>query len=189
MRAATLWTSLIALGLLLAGCEDPFAPTRQPVPDEAATTTLFDFQTSGLRDPSAFDVIGRRAIRIDQSSGWDFLVAATGDGHEFRPRSLVLDVTAASGLQRFDGTFEELRVAPEGGYVTDAPVPVEVGAVYAARSRQDPGIRGFSCLRFLKLEVVSVDEPAGAVSIRHIGNPNCGRRTLIAGASGDEQDE
>lgn len=188
MRAATLWTSLIALGLLLAGCEDPFAPTRQPVPDEATTTTLFDFKTSGLRDPSAFDVIGRRAVRIDQSSRWDFLVASTDDGHEFRPRSLVLNVSAASGLQRFDGTFEQLRVAPEGGYVTDAPVPVEVGAVYAARSRQDPGLR-VSCLRFLKLEVVSVDQPAGAVTIRHIGNPNCGRRTLIAGASGDEQDE
>lgn len=188
MRNQAVWTSLIALGLLLAGCEDPFAPTLQPVPSEATETTLFDFQTSSLRDPSAFDVISRQAVRTDQSSGWDFLLAGVEGGFELRPRSLVLDVTATSGLQRFDGGFEQLRVAPEGGYVTDDPVSVEVGAVYAARSRQNPAF-AISCLRFLKFEVVSIDPEAGSLTIRHIGNPNCGRRTLIAGASGEDQDQ
>lgn len=188
MRIAALWTSLLGLAVLLAGCEDPFAPTLQPVPSEATTTTLFEFQDSELRDPSAFDVIGRRPIRTDQSSGWDFLVAASGDGLEFRPRGLVLDGESTAGLQRFDGTFEDLDVAPENGYVTDEALDVEEGAVYVARSRRDPSL-GVSCLRYLKLEVVSLEPGAGSVTFRHIGNPNCGRRTLIAGATGDEQDE
>lgn len=188
MRSSLTRLSPLLLVVLLLACDDPFAPSLRPVPEEPSTAALFDFETSDLRDPSAFDVIGGREVRTDQTSGWDFLLARDGEGLEFRPRSLVLDVTSTAGLQPFEGTFEELRTAPEGGYVTDDPVPVEEGGVYAARSRQDPGF-GVSCLRFLKLEVTAVDPEQGSVTIRYLGNPNCGRRTLVPGATGEEQQQ
>lgn len=175
---------LVALAAgFLAGCEDPFAPNLAPVPDEPSEAVLFDFRTAELRQPSAFDVISTRAVRTDQTSGWDFLVEADRGTFLFRPRSVVLDESSTAGLQRMDVSFEELSMAPEGGYVTDDPVPAEEGAVYAARSRQ----RSAGCLRFLKLEVLAVDPEAGSLDVRFLGNPNCGRRTLVAGATGEEQ--
>lgn len=169
----------------LAGCDDPFAPTLAPVPDEPSETVLFDFRTSELRQASAFDVNAGRAVRTDQSSGWDFLLELDDGTFVFRPRSVVLDENSTAGLQKVSAGFEELSMAPEGGYVTDDPVPVEAGAVYAARSRQQSA----GCLRFLKLEVLEADAQAGSVGIRFLGNPNCGRRTLVAGATGEEQEQ
>lgn len=177
---------LVALSAAaLAACEDPLAPTLAPVPDEPSRVTLFDFETSELRQPAAFDVAGPRAVLTHQTSGWDFLVGRDGGAFRFRPRSVVLDVSATSGLQRVSSSFGELSMAPEGDYVTDDPVPVEQGAVFAARSRQ----QGIGCLRFAKIEILEVDAEAGSVRIRYLGNPNCGRRTLVAGATGEEQEQ
>lgn len=177
---------LVALAAsLLAACDDPFAPTLAPVPDEPSLATLFDFRTSELREASAFDLASGGAVRTDQTAGWDFLVELDQGTFLLRPRSSVLDVTSTAGLQPASVPFEELSMAPEEGYVTDDPVPVEEGAVYAARSRR----QGIGCLRFLKLEVLETDVASGRLEIRHLGNPNCGRRTLVAGATGEEQDQ
>lgn len=176
---------LVALaGGALAACEDPLAPTLRPVPDEPSETTLYDFRTSELRQVSAFDVVSASAVRTDQTSGWDFLLALEDGAFRFEPRGVVLEESSSAGLQRMSTTFEGLSMAPEDGYVTDGPVPLEEGAVYAARSRQQG-----ACLSFLKLEVLAVDAGAGSVSVRYLGNPNCGRRTLVAGATGEEQQQ
>ena len=34
-----------------------------------------------------------------------------------------------------------------------------------------------------------MDAGAGSATVRYLGNPNCGRRTLVAGATGDEQQQ
>ena len=181
--------SAVLMTVVLAACEDPFAPQLRPVPEEPSTAVLFDFETSDLRSPSAFDVAGRREVRTDQTAGWDFLLGRDEGEFEFRPRNVVLGGNSTAGLQPFDGTFEELRMAPEGGYVTDETVAVEVGDVFSARSRQEGGGFGIGCLRFLKLEVTALDPQEGSATIRYLGNPNCGRRTLVAGATGSEQEQ
>jgi hypothetical protein len=185
LRTSSLILLVVLTAGVLTGCDDPFAPTLAPVPDEPSEAVLFDFRTSELRQPSAFDVISTRAVRTDQTSGWDFLVELDEGTFLFRPRSVVLDESSTAGLQRSSSGFEDLSMAPEGGYVTDDPVPVEEGAVYAARSRQQSA----GCLRFLKLEVLAVDVEAGSLEVRFLGNPNCGRRTLVAGATGEEQEQ
>ena len=185
----SLLASVAFLSVVLAACEDPFAPRLQPVPEEPSTAVLFDFETSELRSPSAFDVVSRREVRTDQTAGWDFLLGRDGGQFEFRPRNVVLGGNSTAGLQAFDGTFEELRMAPEEGYVTDEVVPIEVGDVFAARSRQEGGGFGIGCLRFLKLEVTALEPAEGSATIRYLGNPNCGRRTLVAGATGEEQEQ
>lgn len=194
MRSLLQIRPLVFLALLsaatagLAGCDDPLSSRRLPVPDEPSEATLVSLEDGTLRDPSAFDVTGPAPVRTDQTSEWDFLLDRSAAGSlQFSPRNVVLDTDSPAGLQRVESSFEELTVAPESGYVTDEPVPVESGAVYVARSRPDPNVR-ITCFRFLKLEVLSVDPGAGRVTFRHLGNPNCGRRTLEAGAPGGEQD-
>lgn len=185
---------LVALltGLVLVvtatACDDPLSSRRAPVPEEPSQATLISLEDGSLRDASAFDVTGPETVRTDQTSEWDFAVQRAGDGGlVFAPRNVILGGSSAAGLQRVETGFQGLREAPQDGYVTDETVPVDPGAVYAVRSRRDPGV-AVSCFRFMKMEVLSVDRDGGIVTIRYLGNPNCGRRTLVAGASGEEQD-
>lgn len=184
--------AVLALALLLAvtltACEDPLSASRAPVPEEPSRATLVSLEDGGLREASAFDVIGPDVVRTDQSPEWDFALSRSGEGDlRFAPRNVVLGTSSAAGLQPFEGRFEELTVAPDGGYVTDESVPLDPGAVYSVRSRRDPRV-GVSCFRFMKMEVLSVDRDAGRVTLRYLANPNCGRRTLRPGASGEDQD-
>lgn len=150
-----------------------------PLPSEA---TLWSFRDAPLRQPSAFSLKQGRAVRTDQVSEWDFVGWLTGEGEaQFRPRALLLEDGSEAGLQRVDVGFEQLEEAPEEGYVTDAPVRADSGAVYAARSRQDPDVRRLQCFRYAKLEVLSVDREAGNVTVRHVVNPNCQDRDLTPG--------
>lgn len=178
----------LALSLALTACDDPLSSRLISLPSEPGQATLVSLEDGSLRQESAFDIAGSGPVRTDQTSEWDFAVDRDGAGDLlFAPRNVILEASSAAGLQRIESSFEDLTVAPEEGYTSDETVPVEEGAVYAARSRRDPNVR-VSCFRFMKLEVVSVDRAGGLVTFRHLINPNCGRRTLVAGASGEDQD-
>lgn len=180
-----LLTTLFLLAVPVLGCEDSLGPREAPNPSEPTETTLHDFLTAEIRQPSAFDVLGAEPVRTDQTPAWDYLFYIPQGGvPEFRPRALVLDASAASGLRRVDRGFEALEQAPEGGYVTDRPVELVEGEVYALRSRQSPGF-SISCRKFGKMEVLDVDATAGTVTFRHLINPNCENRSLVPGP-GDE---
>lgn len=166
--------------LVLAGCEDPFGPNQRPLPLPALVTT-WDFEAHPLRKPSAFDMESGGTARITETSRWDFLYSVPpGESPELRPRAVVVGDSSAAGLQRVEVAFDSLTEAPEEGYVTGEPVPVDSGAVFAARSRQDDDFQSLRCRRFGKLEIVSIDRAAGTVTFRQLVNPNCEERKLSA---------
>lgn len=173
---------------VLAGCgDDPFAPQIQPVPEESSEATLGDLTESDLEQPSAFDILSARAVRTDQTSAWDFVYVVTSeDGEEFRPRGVVTGEESRAGIQRVESSFEELTEAPEEGYEQENPVPIEEGSVYAAVSRRDPQFGQILCRRYVKLEILSVDDADRTVTLRHLANPNCEQRILIPGAEVEE---
>lgn len=183
-------TSILPLAALAAvalqACDATTGPGFRDVPEEPSETTIFDFRSSSVRDPSAFDIVSAGAVRTDQSAGWDFLFALQADGTaQLRPRNQVLGGGAASGVQPLESAFGDLDEAPEGGYVTGSAVAVEEGDVLAGRSRQDPNF-GIGCRHFMKMEVLSVDRDAGTITFRHLVNPACERRNLVPGSSNRE---
>lgn len=186
MRRSAPALLLVTALLLSGGCDDPFATEERAVPEEPGIVMLHDFSGGDVRDPSAFDALNARAVRTDLVSGWDFVfaIASAGDP-ELRPRSVVLGSDSEAGLQRLDVPFEDVETAPEDGYETEAPTPVEEGAVYAGVSRQNPGFQT-QCRHFMKLEVLSLDPQDGSVEIRHLVNPNCELRNLVPGSGGSE---
>lgn len=189
-RSLALLLTAVVTSTALAGCDDPLASRRLPVPEESIETWLFTIEDGALRDPSALDLARRipGRVRTHESPDWDFELRRSEQGQiQFVPRNVVLGTSGSAGLQRVDDAFEELDVAPGGGYRTDAALPVEVSGVYAVRSRNDPRTR-ITCFRYMKMEVLEVDQEAGRVTFRFLGNPNCGRRTLVPGATGEEQD-
>lgn len=171
--------ALLALAVLAAvGCQDPFANRRQRLPREPFRAALADFRTGELDAPSAFQVLNARPVRPHQTSNWDFVYWVTDDGEpQFRPRSVVVEGSSDAGLVRLDVDLDELNEAPAEGYVTDEPLPIDSGAVYAVRSRQDAR-SGFRCRRYGKLEVTGVRPGPGTVTFRHLVNPNCEDRNL-----------
>lgn len=174
---------LLLLVAVLPSCSDSTGPGFAPVPETPGEVTLFDFNSSSLTEPSAFDAVNGRPARTDQTSRWDLLFAVTGEGNgELRPRNAILGRGANAGIQQVDRAFDAVTRAPESGYVTDRAVTVEEGDVLVGRSRQDPSFR-ITCEHFYKVEVAMLDREAGTMILRHLINPACGRRNLTAGSS------
>lgn len=180
------WIGLWLAGLLAwTACGDAFERLLGPVPERPTEVRLVDFRTGPLQEPSAFDVVGSRAVRVDQTSGWDFLFLLTEDGvAQLRPFEAVTGQLSEAGLRQVDSSFEALSAAPQGGYVRTEPVPIAEGDVLAVVSRRDPSFSGIRCRRFGKLEILEVDQVAGRLSFRHLINPNCETRGLVPGETG-----
>ncbi len=176
----------LAAALPLAACDDPFGGS-QPLPDEPTTVSLSDFQTGPLGEATAFQLSNGRTVQPSQVNDWDFVHWVTGDGGtQFRPRDMITSGDSNAGLVAVEVAFGSLEEAPESGYRTNEPVPADSGAVYAVRSRQAPDL-GLQCRRFAKVEVLSVDAEAKTVTFRHLVNPNCESRNLVAGSGGEDQ--
>ncbi|NIP81746.1 MAG: hypothetical protein GWM90_22025 [Gemmatimonadetes bacterium] len=105
--------------------------------------------------------------------GFVFLPAGLFDTFDIRPGI----VRAESGV-----TFDGFEQAPREGYVIDAPVPLEVGGVYAVRSRSDAR----RCVRYGKFEVLDLD-PEGLLEFRFLRNNLCNDRRLILPELPDEE--
>lgn len=164
---------LAAALVAAAGCENPFETEPTPVPG-AQSYVLHDFRQGPLVEPSAFDVFSASVVRTDQANAWDFLFFVTAeDAPEFRPREVVIGEESTAGIQQVEETFADFLEVPEEGYTTDAPVPVEAGAVYAVRSRRSGG-----CTHYGKVLVDSMDVDGGRVFFTAVVNPNCNRRSV-----------
>lgn len=180
------WIGPALAGLVAwTGCGDAFEQLLGPVPLEPTRVELVDFRTGPLQTSSAFDVLGRRAVRVDQTSGWDFLFFVTEEGSpELRPFETVTGALQESGVQKVDVTFEGLTLAPEDGYIRSEPIPIAEGDVLAVVSRRDPAFGGIRCRRYAKIEVLAIDGAAGILAFQHLVNPNCEVRGLVPGETG-----
>ncbi len=178
----TFWlVTVSAITWMLSGCGS--SPIGLPVPDEPSEATLADFFVGPLTAPSAFSLILLRTIRTDQTQEWDYVFALEDQGvAELFPRGAVLESPSTAGLQIVAESFEDLTEAPEFGYVTDAPVAVQVGDVLAAVSR--PGCGSFNRRRFGKLEILAIDRERSEVTFKFLANPNCEIRSLVPGEVG-----
>lgn len=169
----------------VAACDDPFERFLAPVPDEPTEVALVDHRTGALQEPSAFDMLGTRRVRVDQTDGWDFLFLIPPDGPaELHPFGAVADDPNGSGLQRLDEAFEDVRRAPLEGYAGQEAVTVAEGDVLAIVSRVATQA---SCRRFGKIRILEVDAAAAVLRFEHLINPNCGIRGLVPGTTGAEE--
>jgi len=166
-----------------AACDDPFSAFLLDVPTVPLEVTLFDFVTGRLEDPPAYDVIREITVRVDQTQNWDFLFRISGGTPELLPFAAVTDTVTDSGLIRAGTSFEGVLDAPTEGYTLSEPISIAVGDVLIARSRADAS-QFLACSRYAKLEILDLDVSAGSVTLRVLGNPNCGDTVLQPGTHG-----
>lgn len=185
-RKRTIWCWLFLLAL--PACGDPFERLLGPVPEVPGVALLVDQRVGPLQAASAFDILGGRVARVDQTSAWDFLFFITEGGEpQLRPFGAVTGQPSDAGLQKVASSFEGLRVAPEEGYERMAPLSIAEGDVLAGVSRRDPTLQAIRCRRFAKLEILEIDLAGGRLRFRHLINPNCELRGLVPGKTGSQE--
>jgi hypothetical protein len=158
---------------------DAFEPVWYGVTDFPVLYSLARAEYIGRE--SAYDFIGQRPVVVERPKAqdpYDFDLAVTEiDGQFFAlPAGLFEGFPISPGIAVDSSgiAFEDMARAPREGYVTDAPVPLRTGWVYAVRTRRD--FRG--CNMYGKFEVIHVD-PVGIVELRTMRNPLCNDRNLV----------
>jgi hypothetical protein len=180
MRRLLLVSALIA-GL---GCSDPNALPNASVPNVVDTVTLWSLVGGPLRDPTAYSLADRRALRTYESIGFEF--AFTIDAAQ-RPVLLPLAVLGLSpgsglkpGLLSSAVAFDQMLKAPRNGYLTADTIPIQVGDLYFVRSRPICTSLG-GVPEYGKMEVLALDPAQQTVTFQVLANNNCGYRALGLG--------
>ena len=172
---------LLAGVLLVAACNDLNELPDASDSNVVDTITITAISDPDVRKPSAYSISERRAIRLDQGGAFDFAYDVV-DGTLFYPAAaLGLGGSGTqAGFLATTGSFADLTVAPQNGYITEEPLPATIGTVYAVRSRlvcsQLGGVPMYG-----KLEVLEIDPAAASVTFQVLTNNNCGYRSLQPG--------
>jgi hypothetical protein len=183
--------AVIALSFagLLAACEDPNAGLLDP----ALVTDTVEIAAPAAGGParaSALDLTTltqRFPEQASDAASWDLALRIRDGQIAFVPAGVfgLLDpVTrgpSRAGVTEplTDGALETLREAPNStSYETKAPIDLQTGSVYAARSR------GISCgftqsFTFAKFKVLSLDPTTGVARLAITVNRNCGDVRLV----------
>lgn len=172
------WAGLVVAA---ASCGDPFGQTAT-TENRVDTVTLYALRQTPIRLPSAYNLLEILPTRTDTSSAFDFAFDFDSLSRPAMYPAGALGLTRDPGIQLMQQSFEEVRRAPETGYLTDRPVPVKPGDVFVARSR----VSSFLCLyvslpRYGKFHVLAVDTTARSITLEGLVNVNCGFRDLQPG--------
>ena len=179
----------LPIALLLGACEsnnNDFEPLLVVDTFEIAAPT------AGGALPSAVDITalgggiyGGRFPEEERDAGeWDLALRLVNGQLQFVPAGKI-GITDLSGVSRaaitdpLNGrTFESVTQAPNAAaFVTDRGVPVQLGAVYAARSRLVPC--GLSAVeQYSKLQPLEVDLAAQRVRFQIQTNARCADQRL-----------
>ena len=110
----------------------------------------------------------------DTGDDWDLAVDTRGGQLVWLPAA-ALGIPSEAGLAILEGeTFESATEAPEdtARYVSDAPVAIVQGRIYAIRTRRQPGTFGTICNYYGKIEPLAVDVDAGTVRFQFDVSPS-----------------
>lgn len=166
----------------LTACgSDPFLVRWEEDPQEAVVYAL---DRDELNKPTGFDMLSRSAIVIEdpQSEGrWDFAVDRENGRMVLLPPK-VIGVESRAGIVPFPNTaYDDIRRAPAdtAAYITDEPVPIEVGTIYVVRTHERIGSYGRTCVYYGKVEPVETDLENGIFRFLQDTSPDCNNLSLV----------
>lgn len=176
---------LFAVGAGLTACNDPNDIQLSPV--IADTLSLWALTGTSPSFPSAYLASNGAITRAD--GGFNFDIALDIDAANkivVYPQRLVgvpLGGPKPVGLQRINGTFDELTRAPTSGYVFDSTFAVSPGEGMVMQVQNPSDCFAFiSSVRYTKFVIDSIDAARRVIFFRAVHDPNCGYRTLVAGS-------
>jgi hypothetical protein len=178
---------MAAIGVFLTACDDSTGVRSPQLIGD--TITVAAPLPQNANQPHALDITSSFGIRggrfpelARDAAEWDFAVRVQDGELVLVPAgALGIDVRTLPAITPAIAgeTIETLREAPgQSTFIRDRAVAMQVGAVYAARSREflgsDFSIGGVvPCTQFAKMEPIEVDVAAGILRIYIITNENC----------------
>jgi hypothetical protein len=167
----------------LSACGDGLGPQFwDPTPD---TTVIYSVSRPELIGrPSAYDFVSLRRVVIEtagETGQWDMALGEDGSTFKLYPSGSFNGISSRAGIATTtEASLEALARAPgDSSAYSRTPITIQVGTVYAIRSRT-ASCSGFgSGTYYGKFQVISVDAAAGAARIAAVRNPYCNNRDLI----------
>ncbi|HEV8600959.1 MAG TPA: hypothetical protein VGQ69_16480 [Gemmatimonadales bacterium] len=168
-----------------AGCGDALSLLPPRFENQVDTTALWAATGTPVVRPSAFVISQGQRVRLDQVTNFDFYYDIDPAGERFFiPLAAVVNTGRTVGNPGFREElqipFDSIKLAPQENYISQDTVRFRVGDVFYVRSAVES-----SCLLgipyYAKLQILSVDDSARAVSFQILINANCGYRSLETG--------
>ena len=179
--------AMLAGGYTLASTacgSNPFDIPWMVSPD---TAFVYSLARPELNLPTAYDLVFVNQVMIQTAGAtgtWDFALDNRGGGLALLPPGVFgIESTAqitslGSGLR-----FEDVTRAPTDTtlYVSDEPVMMELGTVYALRTHRRAGAGPFSenCFFYAKLQPLVIDVENGILTFVFDRNPFCSDHDLV----------
>lgn len=170
----------LTIGGIGACGDDPFLIRWEEDPD---TVLLYSLARPEFNLLSGFSFTRRLGVIVENATAtgtWD-LAVDTRDGVIVFLPPLALGVDGRAGIAPLPGETFDLEEAPKdtAAYVTDRPVPVELGTLYVVRTNRSQGIYGTRCQYYYKVQPLDVDAVGGTVTFMYDGSPVCNDFKLI----------
>ena len=148
------------------------------------TLELHALRSTPVPSASAFDIVGGFLARIELGDQFDFAFDFGDSDEAIMIPGQTLGIPVESGVQPLDQAFDDVLLGPLDDYVEDSIISVEVGTVFAGRSR----LAADFCSTFLgalpryaKFEVLAIDRVEDSITLKYLVNFNCGYRSLEPG--------
>lgn len=169
-----------------AACSDP---NRNDAAREVLADTLTVYALTGTSPsfPAGYHAASGSVTRADGSFNFDiaFDIDAARKVVVYPQRLVGVPLLGAKpvGIQRITVPFDSLTRAPASGYVFDSSFVVSPGEGLVLQVQSPTECQLFlSTVLYTKLVVDSIDTARRAVYFHAVHDPNCGFRSLIAGA-------
>lgn len=179
---------LAAMVIVAAGCDDSTGLDVNPVL-VSDTLTIAAPIPQNLGRPSAVDLSGdggfgimgpRFPEQVADALRWD-LTLRLRDGTLFlMPPGAIGDASSRAAITPAIAgqTFEGLREIPgQSTFRTDTAIALQVGPVYAARTRV---LNSFGCIQFSKIRALALDPVAATAHLEVVTNEQCSDPRLVA---------
>jgi hypothetical protein len=148
------------------------------------TLELYSLRGTPVPTVSAFDIVRGFPARIELGDEFDFAFDFSDGDTAILIPGQVLGIPIESGVQPMDRAFDDILMAPIDEYIEDSIMSVDVGTVFAGRSRLAPDFCSAflgALPRFAKFEVLAIDRVEGKITLKYLVNFNCGYRSLEPG--------
>lgn len=179
MRPAAFAAATLLVALTASACDDTLLPSPL-YPNGVDTVSLSALDGTPVASPSGYNIASRGTVRTDVTTAFDFVFNIDTAGRAVLIPASALGIPGNAGMQHTIVTFESLRLAPGGTYVTDSALAVVPGDVLAVRSRLLTCELG-ALYYYAKVGVIAVDATARRITFEILGNINCGYRSLEPG--------
>ncbi|GMR12774.1 MAG: hypothetical protein BMS9Abin29_0967 [Gemmatimonadota bacterium] len=179
--------AIVAGAFTLAGSacgRNPFAIDWEASPD---TALVYSLARPELNLPTAYDLVFVNPVMIQAAGAtgtWDFALDNRGNGLALLPPGVFGIASTAQITSLGRGLrFEDVARAPTDTtlYVSDEPMMMELGNVYALRTHRRAGAGPFSenCFFYAKLQPLVIDVENGVLTFVFDRNPFCSDPDLV----------